>query len=267
MSLTNPNTVVTEERLNDFYKGILPYMGGMPEMVANKFSKGDLYSTDEKMIGQWIDGKPLYQRTVVINNPLNNWDTIQSYGIENIEHVISVNDRYWMDNNAWEGSQYYKTTDNITAIFLRPGFRLSCVGATPSKVILTIQYTKTTDSAISIGNDTDYSTEEKVVGTWIDKPLYQRTYATPFPQVSTYGTLVSTVIDSDTTKRVKNVYGSFEVADGNQAVTIPFYGWDADKMIQISVKEDSGGIKLRSNHNAYNSCTAYITIQYTKTTD
>ena len=47
---------------------------------------------------------------------------------------------------------------------------------------VTIQYTKTTDTAISIGEATEYSTEEKVVGTWIDgKPVYEITLtgATP----------------------------------------------------------------------------------------
>ena len=38
-----------------------------------------------------------------------------------------------------------------------------------------LPFTKTTDSPIAIGSDTDYSTDEKIVGTWIDgKPLYQR---------------------------------------------------------------------------------------------
>ena len=40
----------------------------------------------------------------------------------------------------------------------------------------TVQYTKTTDSAVEIGSDTDYSTTEKIVGTWIDgKPIWQKT--------------------------------------------------------------------------------------------
>lgn len=41
-------------------------MGVYPSAIANKFSKGDLYSTDEKMIGQWINGKPLYQRVIPV---------------------------------------------------------------------------------------------------------------------------------------------------------------------------------------------------------
>ena len=69
MSLTNPNKVVTEQRLHDFYEELLPYLGGMPEVLANKFSKGDLYDTTEKMIGKWIDGKPpIHQQLVTIQS-------------------------------------------------------------------------------------------------------------------------------------------------------------------------------------------------------
>ena len=64
MSLTNPNKIVTEERLAEFYGEILPYLGGMPEILANKFDKGNLYSTNEKIVGSWIDGKPVYQKIV-----------------------------------------------------------------------------------------------------------------------------------------------------------------------------------------------------------
>ena len=63
MSLTNPNSVVTEERLSDFYQGILPYLGGMPDILANKFNKSDLYDINtEKTVGRWVDGRCLYQK-------------------------------------------------------------------------------------------------------------------------------------------------------------------------------------------------------------
>ena len=68
MSVQNPERVVTKQDLADFYQCILPYLGGMPDILANKFSKGDMYSTDGKMIGQWIDGKPLYSKTKTMSS-------------------------------------------------------------------------------------------------------------------------------------------------------------------------------------------------------
>lgn len=62
MAVSNPDRVVTKQDLADFYGEILPYLGNMPEILATKFSKSDLYDSTEKIIGKWIDGKPLYQR-------------------------------------------------------------------------------------------------------------------------------------------------------------------------------------------------------------
>ena len=98
MSLTNPNSLVTEERLNQFYGQILPYLGGMSEVLANKFSKSDLYSTDEKLIGVWIDGKPLYQKTYVINNPDTTWGTNYAhsdFGVTNIDYITKAGLAYF----------------------------------------------------------------------------------------------------------------------------------------------------------------------------
>ena len=69
MSVQNPERLATKQDLKDMYDRIRPYMGGLPEVVANKFSKGDLYDTSEKMIGKWIDGKPLYQKVVSATIP------------------------------------------------------------------------------------------------------------------------------------------------------------------------------------------------------
>lgn len=171
MSIQNPERVVTKQDLADFYEQILPYLGGMPEVLANKFSKGDMYSADEKMIGQWIDGKPLYQKVlnVSISIQAQTWyeaSSIDTSGIETFvkcigfltsnNHVFNIDDCQCVDNHMW--------------------FYNSCQ-ATLDKLL--IQYTKTADSPISIGNDTDYSTDEKIIGTWIDgKPLCQKTINT-----------------------------------------------------------------------------------------
>lgn len=171
MSVQNPERVVTKQDLADFYEQILPYLGGMPEILANKFSKGDMYSTDERMIGQWIDGKPLYQKTVTgVNIPIpkNEWykSTISTSGIDTFVdfigyllttcHVFHIDDCQSTDGYLWFYNSNQASLDAYTIV-----------------------YTKTTDSAVSIGNDTDYSTTEKIVGTWIDgRPVWQKTINT-----------------------------------------------------------------------------------------
>lgn len=43
---------------------------------------GDVYSTDETRIGTWIDGKPLYRKAVLVNNP-------------STSHSLSINPNVW----------------------------------------------------------------------------------------------------------------------------------------------------------------------------
>ena len=172
MSLTNPNALVTEERLAEFYQTILPYLGGMPDILANKFAKGDLYSTDETIIGRWIDGKPIYQKTWTGLSISMSWNdkylttanfTITNHGFENIiKCLLHKTNKY-----VWQANAEISNANTIN---------VQSVGADTFNSI-TLQYTKTTDSAVYIGDDTDYSTDEKIIGTWIDgSPIYQKTF-------------------------------------------------------------------------------------------
>ena len=71
MSLTNPNTPVSQQDLQDFYHKLLPYMGGSFGLVATGIDSANLYSTTERVVGQWIDGKPLYQKTFNMTEAFN----------------------------------------------------------------------------------------------------------------------------------------------------------------------------------------------------
>ncbi len=196
MSLTNPNTPVSQQDLQDFYHKLLPYMGGSFGMIANKFSKGDMYSTDEKMIGQWIDGKPLYQRTVSVGTITLGTTKTVDYSDWNLSELINVfgcGMLYYNSENqgravipakstnatyTYEVTMKANMANTALAIYSSSGKGASSI----LDVYVTIQYTKTTDSAISIGDDTDYSTEEKIVGTWIDgSPIFQRTVQMTLP--------------------------------------------------------------------------------------
>lgn len=174
--LTNPNNVVTEERLAQFYQQILPYLGGMPDILANKFSKADLYSTDEKLIGRWIDGKPLYQKTFTGITITKSQQVISSKASLNLETLV---DGVVRTGKVGSNERQSITPDDTVELFAN-ATNIICEGIqsgiTFTDCTVTVQYTKTTDSAVEIGDDTDYSTTEKIVGTWIDgKPIWQKT--------------------------------------------------------------------------------------------
>ena len=48
------------------------------------------YSTSEKIVGTWIDGKPLYQKTVSLGNLPNATSKNVAHGISNLSYVTSL---------------------------------------------------------------------------------------------------------------------------------------------------------------------------------
>ncbi|SFU35677.1 hypothetical protein [Butyrivibrio sp. INlla21] len=193
MNVQNPERVVTKQDLADFYEHILPYLGGMPEILANKFSKGDMYSTDERMIGQWIDGKPLYQKnlTKTFSNTSGSWTDLETMSGVNIVRFSGY---------ATDGTQNYSAPYNSGSAYLEFRYESGKIQYITSDsswmnnntLYLTITYTKTADSPISIGNDTDYSTTEKIVGTWIDgSPIWQKSVQLNSPVSLTRDTFVT----------------------------------------------------------------------------
>lgn len=184
MSLTNPNTPVSQQDLKDLYEQkILPYIGGAFGLVATGIDSANLYSTTERVIGQWIDGKPLYQKTVDCGALPNAGQSSVSHNIANIDIIpnfwgVGINQSGTSLKIPGEvtGSNHASAVGcyvNRTEI----GF-LTYNDRSEYHAYVTIQYTKTTDSAVeSYGTDTTYSTDEHVVGSWIDgSPLYQKSF-------------------------------------------------------------------------------------------
>ena len=63
-------------------------------------NNGHTYSTDEQVVGTWIDGSPVYERTVVAIGDMtqNAWTAIVDASSWNIGTVVSFNGsyiRYW----------------------------------------------------------------------------------------------------------------------------------------------------------------------------
>lgn len=113
----------------------------------------NIYSTDEKKIGTWIDGKPIYRKVITQNNA-NNISNVAT-NIENIIKMecmvrqapaLSWRNLPWLfvQNNSfgspsWGGGFYYQLSDNSI------NFQLGSDLGNVDKVIVTLEYTKTTD--------------------------------------------------------------------------------------------------------------------------
>lgn len=59
--------------------------------LETKVNSGHVYSTDEKVVGKWIDGRSIYEKTWQIENvtATNNWDVTNEY-FGNIAFVTSA---------------------------------------------------------------------------------------------------------------------------------------------------------------------------------
>ena len=157
-------------------------------------SSGDIYSLQERQVGCWTDGKPLYQKTLYATNValsangrtvvFSNSD-LSSLSIDEVvgeidgfadfnngANIISI--PYAIANTSGSIGAYY---DNGYGICIhRLGNAL-----TLNNLYLTIQYTKTTDVAgsgeyVPSGDKAEYyDNTEQVIGTYFGETLYRRT--------------------------------------------------------------------------------------------
>lgn len=149
-------------------------------------SSYDVYSTEEKEVGVWVDGKPLYQKTIDFGALPNNTSKSVSHGIANIEKIVhafgigvSATSFLIIPFVTVESGRYQVGLEvSTTDVKIYTDYNRSSLYG-----YVTIQYTKTTDVAgsgifvPSGAGSVHYSTTEQVIGTWINgKPLYRKTF-------------------------------------------------------------------------------------------
>lgn len=108
------------------------------------------YSTEEQIVGEWIDGRPIYQKTFYISALLNKSITQVSHGISNIGELVSITGTM---NNGTDRRPlpfvHDKTLESQISLVLNPTtIEIANRGADYSSyhAYVTIQYTKTTDT-------------------------------------------------------------------------------------------------------------------------
>ena len=143
-----------------------------------------LYSEEEREVGVWTDGKPLYQKTVIFTSLTQNGWNNKAHNVANIDKVV-----YCVGGVSTDDGQtnYYASGANDAYSLLAAAsvtyVNIYVGNYAFKKAIVTFQYTKTTDQPGSGRYLPDgqyshhHSTSEKVVGTWIDgSTVYERTW-------------------------------------------------------------------------------------------
>lgn len=237
-----------------------------------------IYSEEEREIGVWTDGKPLYQKTVYIDKTEIIGGSFVSlpHGIENIDMVINaeafagqgLNSEfpYFMPNRLY-GSESTTIQQNI--IFVYEGCNTTnlrfTIGSTWTTepyaiqyIYATIKYTKTTDTPGS-GTWTPqgvpthhYSTDEQIIGTWVDgSTLYEKTFDLGSNVDISNAQWTSSGIT------ILNLNKIIEAKSTNSAGT--FY--------PLMAYHTNGAVNLLACRDSQPASSRWLILQYTKTTD
>ena len=265
--LKDETGVQIAQLLDDISEEILAL--GSPEVYAPV-----VYSDEEREIGVWRDGKPLYQKTIdcgLLPNDTNWHDT--AHNISDLEKVVNLESivvsKIESNDQEFPGNVFRPTT-NTGIVTIRYNQNIRFINnwqtANTGRLYVTIRYTKTTDipgsgKYTALGTPAvHYSTNEQVIGTWIDgKTLYQKTFdVSPLP--------------NSTDKRVPhgitnigvivNAFG-YATAPGVNSTPIPFTN-TTNVSAQVGLITDGTDLIIRTGDNRSAYTIAYVTLQYTK---
>ena len=118
-------------------------------MAQIKYNLGNVksevnYSTDEQVIGTWINGKPLYRKVVIIDNPSDG----TTFSIDNIDEPINASWTQAYESKAIifsygeSGSIHSDVSFNLTS----KNFVIQMGGGFNGKMVAIVEYTKTTNA-------------------------------------------------------------------------------------------------------------------------
>jgi hypothetical protein len=260
---------------------------------GTKIPRESIYSTTEKVVGCWTDGRPVYQKTITSTLPTPTSDGVDATGTVSIGASIATLVSLNLMAKKSEGTTICV---NETAILDGNGRCVRVYGFTnaggsdANKVsivnnkaswggitcYITVQYTKTTDSANSFkyGDPNEYSTTEKIVGTWVDgKTLYQKTIAITTPTTSDNGVIANADFAiGSTVVSVAKFWGYFKkdgmyynMFDGSPNTAQPATYMRLRVLSNSwTTSSERNKIRITNTTPTWNACSGYVTIQYTK---
>ena len=231
-----------------------------------------IYSDTEREIGVWTDGKPLYQKTrTIINDELWANGTYYGLAINDVDFIAIKETKFVDTSNSVISDLPYHFGNNYIEVgitgenknLLRIITNTTFQADNNRYITATVIYTKTTDTPGSGKYTTlgvpsvHYSTDEQVVGTWIDgKPLYQKSFIISPLTINTTKTALPSSILTELSD-IDTCISGFCVRHKSEGVTsnaTPLSVWiDGSTMYVYSIVQCSN--------------MTHFTFQYTKTTD
>ena len=272
--VTHADPLVTESKLTEFYNDIKPFLG-CPAYVTQE-GDAEYYSTDEKVIGRWLDDKPLYQKTIVSTIPTANSSNVKQVESTNGLKIYGLQASIVTPGGATFPVEYIDLGTTVgTLVWNRDvasGANYIAIKNTNSNrngdtVYITIRYTKDSDSASTTieQKPTHYSTDEQVVGVWTNnKPIYQKTFSTTAPNAPSngsygYKTFAHGIQNLDEYVEISGVITSNEFSS-----MLPFF---TDSGYKTKFNINATEISIANDAAYANGRKVSITVKYTKSTD
>ena len=259
-----------------------PLGGIVPGRSTMYIASSDCYSTVEKEIGCWIDGKPTYQITYYISAlPSTAGNTTYSTGITGVEKVW-LKDCIIGDSNGFNvrNDQDAYSSFRIASVTFRPSatdgeIKINCYNGQDrhtQTAYVTVMYTKTNDSAgsgkcVPSGeNSIHYSFYEQIIGTWVDgNTLYRKTINFGQLPANSQKTVQHGITNLGI---ITKLYGTAirPASEGINYNVIPLpatHYQTIGNQEELAVTGDYISIRnANPNANQYTSC--YVTLEYTK---
>lgn len=111
-------------------------------------TSGNVYSTEETIVGTWIDGKPIYRKTINFGSLPNNNVKKVSHGILNIDTFVSINGITFTSEKTATALPYaHSDSTNEVSLFIEGtnvAIRTFGNKTNYTKTYVTLEYTKTT---------------------------------------------------------------------------------------------------------------------------
>ena len=249
-------------------------------------ASSDCYSTEEKEVGCAPNGKPLYQKTILHTGTFTGSESLQTiaHGISNFDEAVSINGFIYdahNENPSWMPLPRFYTSNAFGISHVTTSdiyiYIPSAFGTRLRNARITIQYTKTTDTAGSgsytpaSGKAIHYSTDEQVIGTYVDgKPIYRKSFTYSSGSLSTGSLILAN--DLSNVERVIDKHCQFHSSFEDRDYDIPYtrLAYNESVFLLCHVLSDNtvATALISGDHSSYNSMTDIVlTLEYTKTTD
>lgn len=123
----------------------------MQDNIEEEINKLNTYSTEEQIVGTWIDGKPLYEKTIIKTGGLSTGDNNIEHGINGLKHVIDESTTLTYANNTSYHLPVVGSSGSSVTFYISANqetFNIRVINDSWSSlatVYTTLLYTKTTD--------------------------------------------------------------------------------------------------------------------------